>query len=447
LRPVRAARITGTTLAFLWAGATLACQRTDPSAVCPGYNVVLITIDTLRADHLGVYGYPLDTSPRLGAYFARGAQYTAASCAAPCTPTSVQQILTGSISFPRHRSRLAEILAGWGYATAAVASQHLFRTGGSPDPRFSRGFEHFDLQGPRQVDQYDMTTRTAREVTDRALDWLRQRERDRPFFLWLHYFDPHDPYDPPRAYRPPGGEQEVEPLRGDVRGALRRVDAPGTHPLRRGFAFSPGQVASLVRRYDGEISFADAEVGRFLQRLEETGLSARTIAVLTSDHGEWLGEEERWGHCQTLHGRELDVPLLLRAGDEHPGPRGPIDTAVSTLDIVPTVLELLGIPTPVSNPDSRSLLRPADRRIVFASWVATFMARDEEFKLYVRERGDPALYRLGPGHEEILQDHDAHPRVRARLAGAMVEGAGRLRRARERNRTILERLRTLGYID
>jgi arylsulfatase A-like enzyme len=202
-----------------------------------------------------------------------------------------------------------------------------------------------------------------------------------------------------------------------------------------------------VRRYDGEISFADAEVGRFLQRLEETGLSARTITVLTSDHGEWLGEEERWGHCQTLHGRELDVPLLLRAGDEHPGPRGPIDTAVSTLDIVPTVLELLGIPTPVSNPDSRSLLRPADRRIVFASWVATFMARDEEFKLYVRERGDPALYRLGPGHEEILQDHDAHPRVRARLAGAMVEGAGRLRRARERNRTILERLRTLGYID
>jgi arylsulfatase A-like enzyme len=380
------------------------------------------------------------------AHFAGGAQYTAASAAAPCTPASVQQILTGSLSYEGLRHRLAELLSGQGYATAAVVSQHLFRGPGGPNPRYARGFEHFDIQGADEVDQHRMTVRTASEVTDRGLAWLRGRDPDRPFLLWLHYFDPHDPYDPPPAYRiGAGGERGV--ASGDIRSILMSRPSAGGALWERDPGLTPQQVTGLVSRYDGEIRFVDDEVGRLLDLLAEAGLASRTITVLTSDHGERFGEDGRWGHCQTLHRREIEVPLLLRVGDDHPGPRGVVDTPVSTLDIVPTILELLDIPAPAAYPDGRSLLRPEPGRVLFAAWPPAWMAREGEHKLYVEKGEAPALCRIAPGHEEALLPPGAEPEVEARLKSAIAEGASRLRRAREQNRSLVPRLRALGYLE
>jgi hypothetical protein len=164
-------------------------------------NVVLITVDTLRRDHVGSYGYGRNTTPHVDEFFRNGTTFLNATSPSPCTVPAVLQLLTGVRDFDDRRPRLAETLRDAGFATTAIVSQHHFRTAARPRPAYTRGFDEFDIQEAHERDHHRMTSRDAAEVSDRATAWLNGRTSDAPFFLWLHYFDPHDPYESPEDFR------------------------------------------------------------------------------------------------------------------------------------------------------------------------------------------------------------------------------------------------------
>lgn len=412
-------------------------------------NAVLISVDTLRWDHVGLLGYERPTTPRLDAFFSDKTIFENAVSPAPCTLPALAQLLHGSYVPRPDRFSLAETLRVHGYATAAFVSQHQLRpdwhrggVGAWLAEAAAEGFDVFDVQGAEEVDGHGMSARTAREVSTRALAWLEQVRE--PFFLWLHYFDPHDPYEPPPRHRD-FDRGNGSPRSGDRRLDLMRGRRPGEPWFEAGRIFDARDVQHLVNLYDGEIQFADAQVGRVLDALVGRGLAASTVVVFVSDHGEWLGEGERWDHCQTLREVEIRVPFLWSVGGERLAGLGRVATPVSTVDLAPTLLAVLGIEHQPDAFDGVDLRRPPQARSVFADWRGATAARRGSWKLVARDapvelfdlEGDGAerRNRLGEGlaeESELARDLEAfrasHP-------------------VAELHRDVLERLRGLGYID
>jgi arylsulfatase A-like enzyme len=322
----------GTVLALLLALAPSCGDGATPRAPTNPLNVLLISIDTQRADRLGFYGYPRPTSPSLDAFAAGAVVFEEAEASAPWTLPSMASVMTGEVtsthncwnygsvlddSFPT----LAEHLLAAGYDTACVVS-HLFTTSRHG---LQQGFVHTDdTYAYPEIDPDDNVT--SQVITDKGLRFLEHKRaapHDEPWFLWLHYFDPH------REYMAHAGisEQFVTP-------------GERTEPVALGDV------------YDGEVRYTDQNVGRLLERLAELGLAERTVVVLVADHGEEFREHGGLGHGHSLHREVMRVPLVFRA----PGfaPRRVRDLA-RQIDIVPTVLALLGLPAPEGLP-GRSLL-------------------------------------------------------------------------------------------
>jgi arylsulfatase len=405
----------------------------------------LISIDTLRRDRLGIYGYANDTSPNIDRFFAAGTRYDHAVTSAPCTIPAIRQLLTGSARPLKWRKRLAEYLRDDGYRTAAFASHHLFRVGQIlPREEYARGFGVFDLQPRSHRDEHGMTARGARDVTRPALEWLRANARAGRFYVWLHYFDPHDSYEPPREHRLFGGADAAEGS-GDRRSIMRRAHGTGWSAKGSRHAFPPAETKLLNALYDGEVRYVDQELGRLFDALEELSLLDRTIVVLTADHGEHLGESDRWDHCSTLHGRELNVPLLLyapglaAAGERsHPG-------VVSTLDVVPTVLHMLGLSWKPETIDGIPLPEsPPDRRVVNV-WQEERTIQSRVWKLYASPDGLPRLFHVGTDPEEREDLATREPEVAAELVAALAREEG-LAERRERTEKIVEELIEIGYV-
>ena len=328
---------------FVALGFVLGCTRSGERD-CVDCNVILVTADTLRSDHVGLYGYPKPTTPNLDSFFAKGSVFETAMSTAPCTLPSVQHILTGVLDLRPQRSRLAERMQRHGYRTGAVVSHHLLRSAKGPREVYSRGFDHFDIQPADELDYLKMTNRRATAVSDRAIEWIDSKPKEEKFFLWLHYFDPHDPYDAPVAHRvfePSNPKYDAI----DRRLALYEGTKSGERWEFAGHVFSPEHVQYLVGLYDAEIQFMDAQVERVLAHLRERELLENTVVVFTSDHGERLGEDNRWDHCQSLHEIEVRVPLMVSVGGKRLAGIRRSSEPVSTLDIVPTVLELVGVET------------------------------------------------------------------------------------------------------
>lgn len=269
-------------------------------------NVLLVTLDTTRPDHLGAYGSTKGATPVLDSLARDGVRFANAYCSTPLTLPSHCSILTGAYPL-RHKVRnngayylgagevtLAERLKERGYSTAAFVAS--FNT----DSRFGLG-QGFDVYDDRFLDDELLkafkSERPADQVADAFLAWLGAKPRDR-FFAWIHFFDPHTPYEPPS-------------------------------PFRERFAADP---------YDGEIAFMDRELGRIVEALKAKGLLERTLVVLAGDHGESLGEHGEADHGIFIYDATMKVPLILHA----PGalPRGKVvDARVRLIDIMPTVLE------------------------------------------------------------------------------------------------------------
>jgi arylsulfatase A-like enzyme/tetratricopeptide (TPR) repeat protein len=283
----------------------------------PRLNVLLVTIDTLRADHVGSYGYAAAQTPALDALAVRGLRFAQATTAAPLTLPAHSSLMTGT--FPAHHGvrdnggfylgddelTLAKVLRAGGYRTGGFVSAFVLDHRWGIGQGFDRYDDDFDLAKYRLDAGLDAVQRPGSEVVSKAIEWLDQ-DAARPFLAWVHLYEPHAPYDPP------------EPIRS---------------------RFPP----TLIGAYDGEIATADLQVARLINHLSEAGRLDRTLVVILGDHGESLGEHGEEQHGFFVYDADIRIPLIIA------GPRVPvgvINDRVRIVDIMPTILQHLQIEIP-----------------------------------------------------------------------------------------------------
>ena len=406
-----------------------------PPGAAAGFNVLVVTLDTTRADHLGCYGYAKAATPVLDRLAAGGVRFAEAVTVAPETLPAHATLFTGLLP-PRTGVRvnaenrlesrhvtLAEVARARGYETAAFVSAFVL------DARFGldQGFDLYDdrveaAEGAAFAS--GINERTADRTTEAALAWLHKRDRGRPFLAWVHYFDAHFPYDPPEAFA-------------------------------RRFPGSP---------YDGEIAFVDSQLGRLLQGVDELGLRDRTLIVVVGDHGEGLGDHGERTHGVLLYRSATRVPLILSNPRLLPRPEVVDATVVSIADIAPTLVDLLGIEEPPAR-DGLSLIatKPDPRRSVYLEsivpyvdfgWAPLFGLRSLRASYVVAPRPECYDLRSDPGELRDRLDPKAGKRGacadQARLLDRMLarlppyEPA--VAAARPLDAETRERLQALGYL-
>lgn len=422
----------------------LSRQSTLRPGAAAGFNVLLVTLDTVRQDRLGCYGDLQAVTPNLDRLAAQGIRFENAVSSVPLTLPSHATILTGLYPpnhgarsngkgfLPADRTTLAETLRDRGYDTAAFIGCFVL------DARFGldQGFQLYDFvvtdRGYRPT-MVDYNERSADQVTDSAIRWLRQRgggKAEKPFFAWVHYFDAHLPYR--------------SPLANDPR-----------------FAGRP---------YDAEIAFVDQEFGRLLGELETEGLRGRTLIVVAADHGEALGEHGEQTHGMLLYEPTVRVPLLIDCPSTTRA-KGQVNHHLAGLvDLRPSIEDLLGLPIGLPC-DGRSFLSPrpsADRTVYLetmeprdvAGWSPLFGLRaaaakyvEGPTKRFFDLKADPKeavnLYRSGsPGSSGAsgssgppgLTRLEQELRDRQQAWGSTTEGA------RAMSDEEIERLASLGYV-
>jgi arylsulfatase A-like enzyme len=324
------------------AGARVAWSdvRFEDPATDPRPNLVLIVVDTLRADHLTSYGYERPTGLAIDRLLARqGAVFDAAYSQAPWTLPSVASFLTsrypgelvggelGSFGIPAGVPTLAERLRAAGYETAGFVANPTLHPGNG----FDRGFDTF-YTPPASVDSM---LRHGDDLVRRVLPWLRGRG-GRPFFLYVHFIDPHDPYENPETS---GGRSVFFP---EYRGTIGGRFVHGIYNGRIALPDPPNDVRQVAALYDSEIHYVDGRIGELLQSIPAATM-ARTLLTLTSDHGEELHDHGGWKHGQTLYQEQIHVPWIVRwDGQVAPGTR--LGGAVRLLDLLPTLLAAAGAP-------------------------------------------------------------------------------------------------------
>jgi arylsulfatase len=312
-------------------------------------NVLLITVDTLRADRLGVYGFDLDTSPAIDRLAAGGVVFERAIAGASFTSGSHASIMTSrytrehTIGYMNGGTRLegittvAEIFNREGYQTAAfVGNIMLDRKIG-----LDRGFEVYDDELPHaELNRGFAFERIARQTTERALLWLKNRDQ-RPFFLWVHFQDPHGPYTPPPEFkgrfRPEfKPDEKALPILDTVTGLNGIPSYQELDGIRRPSVYET--------RYAEEIAYADHWIGQLISQVDADPSDPKTIVVFTADHGESLGEANLYfSHGSTTTPDQAHIPLIIRA----PGlPEGRRTETVHHVDVMPTLLDLVGFETP-----------------------------------------------------------------------------------------------------
>jgi arylsulfatase A-like enzyme len=395
-------RIGATAVLVLAVSALGSCSR-SPEAPHP--SIVLIVVDTLRADHLGGYGAGPRATPALSALAGRGALFRTTLAASSWTGPSVCAIVTGRYPddvgvhglrdrLPASAVTLAQRLKAVGYRTGAVVSNPL----AGPAYGYDRGYDSFHLERYR-VKSEDGRARpafTADQVTDRALEWLRRPAKSGPFFLYAHYTDPHEPYLPPPPWKPRSfaGDDRID------RDFLLDVAFNGAPIL-------PSQLEAIQARYQGEVAFTDHEVGRLID-----ALPAGTLVAFTGDHGEEIRDHGGFLHGFTLFHEVVRVPLLI-AGPGVPAGRI-VEDAVSQVDIVPTLLDLAGLGGSAAADapgfDGRRLtplLRtppvPPAPRPLFA------MLEKGPRRWYVVQQGRFVLHYLAKRKKTVLFDLEADP--------------------------------------
>ncbi|MEM7048245.1 MAG: sulfatase [Acidobacteriota bacterium] len=302
-------------------------------------NILWIVIDTLRADHLTSYGYERDTAPHIERLLAsQGTLIETAYSQAPWTLPSAASYLTGrypgdilgssmsSFGIPSDVLSVPERLADLGYRTAGfVANPTMHRGNG-----FARGFQTFYTAPPAN----ESMLRHADDVEGRVLPWLKAHQRRHPFFLYVHYLDPHDPYDNPDLV------DGRSPWYPDYDGTISGKWVHGVYTGKIPLTDPEKDIAHLTALYDSEIAYVDRAVGRLLASIDPEVLS-NTLIVLTSDHGEELYDHGGWKHGQTLYQEQIRVPLILRwdgriaAGRRLPG-------TVCLVDLAPTLIAAAG---------------------------------------------------------------------------------------------------------
>ncbi len=376
-------------------GAIAACNGTRPTGPSERPNVLLITVETLRADHVGSYGYRRNTTPNLDRLAAQGARFENTLAQAPFTLPSIASLMTGRTP-PGHGVRnhpailapeletLAERFRAAGYQTAAMTRHTWLRRKSGLDQGFD---EYHNNKFSAGLD--------ARSLSLAAVDWLDARDPERPFFLWLHFLDPHLPYTPSYPYSALFREEHAdEPRVQHLRSMVERehdtfeptpyADIPGGpyydlvfphYPdnealldlafwrRSRGSIFFGGKrysadtVSELRELYDGAITYTDDNLARIMKSLADLGVETSTVVAVTGDHGEAFGEHGLYfTHDFALYDEVLRVPLVLRYPDSIP-PGTEVSQQVRLMDLAPTLLELADVELgPLEQSDAVSLV-------------------------------------------------------------------------------------------
>ncbi|HZQ96800.1 MAG TPA: sulfatase-like hydrolase/transferase [Candidatus Sulfotelmatobacter sp.] len=302
-------------------------SRVTTAKVSPQSDVLLITIDTLRADHVGAYGFKNAQTPTIDGLARTGVLFEHAYSQVPLTLASHTSLLTGTYPFhngvqdftgqplsPDIRS-VAQALQAKGYDTAAIVSSYVLDRSWGLNRGFSLYYDVFKGSSFLENDP-GLVERKAGGSVDEALKWLRQN-RSKPFFLWLHLYDPHSGYEPPEPFR------------------TRFIDSP----------------------YDGEIAYADRELGRVIAYLKQRGLYDRTLIILASDHGESLGEHGEKEHGFFVYHSTLHVPLVVKPPLSSGIRAHHVSDPVPIMGIAPTILATLKLHDPIQQQfETESLL-------------------------------------------------------------------------------------------
>ena len=331
-------------LALVVCGA--ACARGRPSEPGPPLNVIVALVDTLRADHMSCYGYPRETTPNIDRLAESGVLFERARSQSACTFPSVNSLLTsryasvfhnqeeGEMGIPERYPSLPELMSDHGYATVAVSASPIVRATPSkhnPGGGFGRGFDVFDERP---------LWREAAYVNHLALQHLENTRE--PFFLYLHYMDPHDPYRTPNAFGGPFARDHQGPefiVEGDPNPIAEMLYDEGP-----GVAFTERDIEHLVDLYDDEIAYFDQEFGKLVAQLARRGVLERTILVLLSDHGEEFMEHGHIKHCRVLFDSSTRTPLIVWHPNVRTGRR--VERPVQNVDVVPTVVDYLEMSPP-----------------------------------------------------------------------------------------------------
>jgi arylsulfatase A-like enzyme len=436
--------------AFAWA-AFGTCAAPEPSPP----DLVLVTFDTTRADHLGAYGYFRETSPNFDALAAKSLLFERHVVPIATTLPSHTSMFTGVLPLEHgiegnfHIGKifvpatgleyLAEYFADTGYETAAfISSLALFPASG-----VGRGFSTFDTPLRNQ--------RRAEQTTNAALDWLAHRSGAQPMFLWVHYYDPHTPLRAPPPY--------FRNFRSSEKQTDYLVD---NHFL---LGAPKMQVVRRHNRYDEEVLFMDFHFGRLVEALKAHLRWDQTVLVVAGDHGEGLNQHAHWTHG--MHwGEQLHAPLLMRFPGEEPRR---IDTLVSTIDIFPTVLGRIDLPEEerwLDQVTGRDVLANPTERPVFGItplWRVEQLGEDRAWTLSTSEwkyvewsgQSDRMLFNLARDPLELTNLAESKPDVLDELAArlaAMKQAQLERREAFgaggqiEAPSEVLEALEALGYV-
>ena len=409
-------------------------EPVDRMALEPGalkdWNVLLISLDTTRADHLNCYGYAGTKTPTINSLARQGVLYSEAFTPVPTTLAAHSSLFTGLYPF-HHGVRdnhgfklddkndtLAEVLRQSGYRTGAVISAFVL------DSQFGidQGFDTYNDDLTIGVTHSNLTPRerSAEQTNVPAVEWLREHGKEK-FFFWVHYYDPHDPYLPPEPYR------------------SRYAKEP----------------------YDGEIEYADEQIGKLLDVLDEIGVRKRTLVVFVSDHGEGLGQHGEVAHGLLVYDPTMHVPMIFSA--PLPFPQGQVvHDQVCLVDVMPTILDLLGMPVH-DDLDGISLIDKADddRSSVYIEtihpkiqhgWAPLIGLRRQDHKLILAPESELYDLRRDPGEENNL--HERQPKLAKELFEELVNLVGAadpyMATAVEQNLDMdeetLRKLESLGYV-
>jgi arylsulfatase A-like enzyme/Tfp pilus assembly protein PilF len=291
--------------------------RKHQSRHVPAKNVLLITIDTLRADHLGCYGYGAAQTPNIDRWAEKGALFLNDTITTPLTLPSHSSIMTGIYPYvhgvrdnggfylENRFTTLAETLKKAGFATGGFISAFVLDRRWGIAQGFDTYYDNFELSKYKMV-SLDSVQRKGEETLQPALKWIDEHKLDR-FFAWIHFYDPHSPYEPPEPFR--------------------------SATIRKG----------PIGLYDGEISYVDNLIGRIEEDLKKNDLLENTVIVLTADHGESLGEHEETAHGFFIYDATVHTPLIIRFPGEPPRK---IEEQVRSIDLYSTICDAVGVVPP-----------------------------------------------------------------------------------------------------
>jgi arylsulfatase A-like enzyme len=439
-------------------------------SAAPMPNVVLISIDTLRPDHLGCYGYSRDTSPTIDSLAGEGVRFETVIVPMSHTLPTHVSLLTGlyplshgvtmnGMDLGPEISTLTEFFKNNGFVTAAFVGSVVL----DGDRGLARGFDVYEEALGQE--------RIAEEVRASAEQWLGRAAED-PFFMFAHFWDPHEPYSPPDSFA-----QRFEVAPRELGEIYLNAIYDHAHLQSLDPDFDDERLPELVQReidgYDSEIRYVDLELGKLFDTLKRLGHWDDTLVVLTSDHGEGLGERGWWGH-ELFYEEHIRAPLIVKLPESRSAP-STVRTPVGTLDIMPTVLDFLGVSPPKkiagrslldfieteAGAESRTFLLerrdyPWGMRMLHPElWGRgkEYAARTDEWKLTVRLSGEDELYNLKEDPLELQnlvgQENDLAAHLRLVLYD-WLEASGRNEpvtdATAQMDEETIEHLKSLGYI-